>query len=204
MSVAVTAAFVTAGAAAHNARMGREAGKDALRANMTAEERAIEEQRRQYDTTRADFAPWRQAGEGALNRLTQASTGDMSAFQASPDYNFRLNEGTRNLENRFSVSGGGGNAMRALAEYSQNIASNEFGNWWNRQSGIAGVGQAATNSTANFGANAANNISNQYRTSGDNAASIGLYNNVSSGNALNAGIGNALYGFEELYKRKNP
>jgi hypothetical protein len=120
----------------------------------------------------------------------------MSDFQTSPGYQFRLDEGTRNLENRFSVKGGGGNAMRALNEYNQNFASNEFGNWWNRQAGLSGVGQAATGQTAYAGMNAANNISGQYGMIGDNLSSIGLRASANSSNNLNAGISNLLYGLK--------
>ena len=70
---------------------------------------ATEESRRQYDQTRQDFAPWRAGGEDALNQLQDPN----QYFEKSKGYQFRLDEGTRNLENRFSVGGGGGNAMRA-------------------------------------------------------------------------------------------
>lgn len=160
-------------------------------------QRAIDEEARQYDTTREDFAPWREAGQNALARLGRASTGDMSDFQTSPGYQFRLDEGTRNLENRFSAKGGGGNAMRALNEYSQNFASNEFGNWWNRQAGLSGVGQSATGQTTMAGMNAANNISGQYGMLGDNLASIGLWNAGNQNNALRSGLSNVLYGLDK-------
>lgn len=186
MTAAITAAVVgVAGSAIVSGRASKkqQQGTDA----------SIAEQRRQYDTTRSDYAPWRQAGGDALNRLNRASTGDMSDFQTSPGYQFRLDEGTRNLENRFSTRGGGGNAMRALAEYSQGVASNEFGNWWNRQSNLAGVGQAATAGTAQAGAQSANNISSAYLNNANNQSSLGLWNANNMNNALQTGLSNYLY-----------
>lgn len=194
MSVAVTAAWVGVGASAHQART---AGDDASKARKTTKNwrlRGIEETERQYDQTREDLAPWREAGQNALQRLQ-----DPTAFETSPGYEFRRSEGIRNAENVFSNRSGGGNAMRALNDYNQNMASNEYGNWWNRQAGLAGVGQSATQATGAFGAQAANSMSNQYGGIGDNLASIGLYGNAQQTNALNSGISNLLYGLQKNY-----
>jgi hypothetical protein len=132
----------------------RDGAKDAASASAAGSAAALAENRRQYDQTRADMLPWMQAGQGALGRLQ-----DPNAFQASPGYNFVRNEGQRGIENSFAARGGAasGNALRALSEFNTGLASQEHGNWWNQQAGLAGVGQAATNSLGAFGANAANN-----------------------------------------------
>lgn len=116
---------------------------------------------------------------------------DYSAFFASPDYNFRRTEGNRNIENSFAARGGAasGNALRALTEYNSNLAAGEFGNYFNRQASLAGIGQSATNSTATAGANAANNIAQNYIGAGDARAS-GIRG---VGDAITSGIGNYLY-----------
>jgi len=150
---------------------------------------ASAEQARQYDITREDYAPYREAGAGALNRLTSASEGDFSQFLASPGYEFRRSEGIRDIGNTFSARGSGGNALKALAEYNSGLASNEFGNWWNRQAGLAGIGQTATAGTAYAGQNAANQISRNYIGAGDARAS-GV---AGVSNAVTGGIGNFLY-----------
>jgi hypothetical protein len=99
-----------------------------------------------------------------LNRQRQTSTvpassaptgsNDFSSFYASPDYNFRRTEGMRGLERTAAARGGAfsGNALRALNEYNSNLASTEYGNYFNRLAAVAGIGQAATNSTAQAGA----------------------------------------------------
>lgn len=155
---------------------------------------SIDEQRRQYDLTRSDFAPFREIGYGAAKRLNAASTGDMSGFFASPDYNFRRTEGTRDVGNSFAARGGAasGNALKALEEFNSGIASGEYGNWWNRQAGLLDAGQGGTAQTAQAGTNAANNISAGYQNIGDARASglIGQGNAV--GNALNTGLNSYL------------
>ena len=181
------------GSAVIGAVVSKQASDDAIGATSNWRHRAIDVQEEQYAQTREDYGPWLEAGGAAVNRLDRASTGDMSDFQTSPGYNFRRDEGMRGMENRFSVGGGGGNAMKALSDWNQNMASNEYGNWWNRQAGLAGVGQQATGSTAMFGANAANQIAGQYGAIGDNEGSIGLWNAANVNNALQSGLSNYLY-----------
>jgi len=154
---------------------------------------SVAEQRRQYDTTRADFAPWRAAGGAALDRLGRASTGDLSDFTLSPSYDFVRSEGIRDIENRFSPGGFTGNAMRALVDYNTGLASREYGNWWNRQAGLAGIGFDATGNTAMAGTNAANNISSAYLSQGANLANARMTGAAGINNALQAGLGNYLY-----------
>jgi hypothetical protein len=111
---------------------------------------------------------------------------DMSVFTASPDYQFKRDEGMRGIEGSFAAGGMGqsGNALKALAEFNSNLASGEFGNWWNRQAGLAGVGQAATNATASFGAEHAANAGQNAMYAG-NARASGI---IGQQNAINNGV----------------
>jgi hypothetical protein len=147
-------------------------------------------QERIYQQQRADAEPWRQAGMGALGRLNSASTGDMSNFFASPDYNFRRNEGQRDIGNSFAARGGAasGNALRALAEFNSSMASSEYGNWWNRQAGLAGVGQQANTQIGHAGQNYANQSGNALMQAGDARAS-GV---AGSANAWGGALSNAV------------
>ena len=60
----------------------------------------------------------------------QANVG-LDQFQASPDYNFRLQEGSRNLNAFNAAKGalGSGAAMKSLVDYGQNTAASEYNNW---------------------------------------------------------------------------
>lgn len=163
-----------------------QGAKDASRASSAAAQAGIAENRRQFDQTRADMMPWLNAGTAALGRLN-----DPNAFTASPDYNFRRTEGMRGIENSFSASGGAlsGNALRALTDFNSNLASGEFGNWWNRTASQAGLGQTAANNLGSLGANSSANIANLLGAQGDARASgimgqtnalTGLLQNLSS------------------------
>ena len=58
----------------------------------------------------------------------------LSDFQTDPGYQFRMQQGMDALQNSAAARGGlmGGDTGRALAEYGQNFASNEFQNAFNR------------------------------------------------------------------------
>ena len=63
------AAAIGAGGAVVSGLIGSSASKKASNAQTAADQAAIAEQRRQYDQTRADFAPYRSVGTGALDQL---------------------------------------------------------------------------------------------------------------------------------------
>lgn len=175
-------------------------GNKAANAQKQAAQQQIDEQRRQYDQDRADLAPYRGIGQGALGMLggvyglntdgtrNDATKADYSDFIASPDYDFRLKEGQKAIERSASARGllGSGSALKAANNYAQNTASSEFGNWWNRLSGLAGTGQAATNTGIQAGQNTTNAISNAYQQAGNARAS----SYANTGAAISNGVNN--------------
>lgn len=161
---------------------GSSGAKSAARAQAAAQQAAIDEQRRQFDLTREDMAPWRAAGEGALNRLQDPQ----SAFQASPGYDYALGQSQQAIERARSATGGlaSGNTLAALQQNAIGLANQDYGNWWNQQAGLAGVGQNATNQLAQLGAQTSGNIGNLMAAQGDARAS-GIAGSANAwGNAL--------------------
>jgi len=146
---------------------GRGADK-ASEAQIKAALAAIAEQRRQYDTSRADQMPWLEAGRAALARLT-----DPNAFTTSPGYEFVRREGNRDIGNSFAARGGAlsGNALRALDNYNTGLASQEYNNWFNQNASIAGIGQASAQNLGALGQSNANNVSNLLTNQGNARAS---------------------------------
>ncbi len=174
--------IINTGGTLLGAYMAGQGGKDAGETSAAGALAAVDEQRRQYDTSRADQMPWLEAGRGALNRLNDPNAN----FAASPDYAFRREEGTRDIGNSFAARGGAlsGNALRGLTEFNSGLASGEFGNWWNRQAGLAGVGQTAASNLGTLGANTANNVGNALQN-GANARASGI---VDQTNAYTGGL----------------
>lgn len=153
-----------------------KAPKEAARIQAQAADRATEEERRQFDITRQDQMPWLEAGRAALGRLQ-----DPNAFQADPGYQWQRNEGMRGIENSFAARGGAasGNALRALSEFNQGLADQSYGNWWNRQAGLAGVGQASAQNLGVLGAQSVGRIGNYLQQAADSRAS-GVVNSAAN------------------------
>lgn len=194
----VAAAAIGAVGAGLAAKSSSNAQKSAANAVQQSNDAATAEQRRQYDLSRADNAPWLAAGQNALGQLTALNSGDLSGFNASPDYNFRLNEQNRSLAARNSALGiqDSGAAQKAALKYSGNLASGEFSNYANRLSALAGVGQTAASQNQALGTNYANAItginqstgqalSSSYQNQG--AINSGLFQNIAG---IGAGLAN--------------
>jgi len=137
-------------------------------------------------------APTQPGGAGTTPQPGQA--GNFGRFFTSPDYQFRLSEGQRNLGNSFAARGGAfsGNALKALNEYNSNLAAGEFGNYFERLSRMAGMGGAATNNTAQAATGTTNALMGAAGAAGDARASgiLGSVNSVT--NAINTGLNNWL------------
>jgi hypothetical protein len=204
MPFAAAAVAVGAGVSLYAASQQAGAAEDAANAQLQGSQESVAEQRRQYDLTRADFAPWRDAGKTALGQLgglTGLPGYDKVDFTASPGYQFRMDEGTKAIDRSAAARGmlRSGPTLKALDRYSQGLASDEYTNQFNRLAAISGIGQTATNSTAAAGAGAANNISNALTQAGQARASsyIGQANAYANGaagvaNSVNGGVSNYL------------
>lgn len=116
-------------------------------------------------------------------------------FYESPNYQFRLNEGLTAVERSAAARGRlfSGAAVKAVNNYAQGTASDEWNNWLNGLRGLAGVGQSATGSTAAAGANAANVISNTAMNSGAQRASAYMAGAEGVNNAVQGGLGNWVF-----------
>lgn len=179
-----------------------------------AQRESIAEQRRQYDVTREDFAPYRETGAAALGEYgalfgvgreglvsPEEQTAARERFQTSPGYEFRMGEGIRAFDRSASARGqlGSGGTGKALTRYAQGVASDEFGSYANRLAQIAGVGQTATGSTAAAGQTTAGNISGTLMAGGQaqagalqNAATARASGFVGGANAIGGGVSNML------------
>ena len=185
------------------------AAKQAAKTQAGAAHDATSISHDEYLQTREDNAPWRAAGQNALAQLSDLtkSGGDLTRrftiddFIKDPGYDFRMSEGAKAIERSAAARGGAlsGATLKALTQYNQNFASNEFNNaysrWnadntniYNRLAGIAGVGQAANAANQQAGqvysTNASNNLMGAANASG--AAQIASANQIS--NALNTGV----------------
>lgn len=186
---AVLPAVIGAGVSIYGANQQANAAKDAARASSKATQQSLALQEKMYNQNRADQEPWRLAGVGALGRLQNP----LASFQASPDYNFRMSEGLKGVNQNFATAGllKSGAALRGISDYAQQTAAGEFGDWWNRQSGLAGLGQTANASNQQAGQAYANNAQNALMTNAQNLGSS-YYQQANAWSQGVGGLGGAL------------
>lgn len=213
-------ALISGGASIIGGLMGGDAARSAANRQAEASREANQLQREQYNQTRADQEPWRQAGMGALAGLQDGKfqeTFDMNKYQQDPGYQFRLAEGNKAINAAASARGMGtsGATMKALSRYGQDYSSGEYGKAYdrfnndrttqfNRLSSLAGVGQTANSQLGQAGQNYANQAGSNIMGAGNAAASgmIGQANAI--GGALNGGANAWMQGqmMSQLFKEK--
>jgi hypothetical protein len=124
----------------------------------------------------------------------------LANFQASPAYDFNLQQGLRAIDAGASAKGMlvSGGTRRAEQTYGAGLASNEFGNYYNRLSALAGQGLGASNQAGANIMTGAGNQANFDRAQAQNATTLGAglaSNDTGLGTGLaniHTGLGTAL------------
>lgn len=160
--------------------------------------------------------PYRDVGQQSINQLAgllgvkipgQPDSGmnQTQALQQRPGYQFRLGEGQRAVENSAAARGmqlSGAN-LRAIDEYGQNFASNEYNNAYNQLLGLSSIGENAAvgagNSAANIIQNTGNNVAG-YQIGAGNAQAAGQ---VGAGNAISGGLSGIANAGSQYYALQN-
>lgn len=165
---------------------GGGAAKKAAKAQVKAAKLGIEEMRRQFDLTRVDLAPWREAG-GAAIQAGAAMLQPGYDHTTSPGYQFRFGEGQRAVESSAASKGMlmSGGTLKDLTRFGQGVAADDFNDQFNRQMAIAGGGQQAATSGAQLGQRNAEGIADLYGQIG-NAKASGY---IGQSNAIGQTIG---------------
>lgn len=182
--------------------IGAVASNSAASKQVGAETRGQDLAQDQYNQTRDDQAPYREAGYDALGQIktgmadggqfskTFSGLGDLSD---DPGYQFRMDQGMRGVDAGAAARGGvlSGAALKGEQRFGQDYASGEYQNAFNRYTSqqtnafnrlasVAGIGQTAANQTAAAG---------QANVQAQTDATIGAANASASGTV---GIGNAV------------
>lgn len=220
VAAAAVAASAVVGAVASNSAANKQA-RAADRASQSAAQQAAadrEAQQQLYQQQRADQAPYREAGYRTLSQIMAGVQPggefdrrfSLSDFQADPGYQFRLEQGQKALDRAAAATGSGysGAQLKALANFNSGLASQEYGNAYNRfntdqsarynrLASVSGLGQTALNQTQQAGTNAYGNIANigmngvnAANQSAQDAAAARASGYVGVANAFNSGIRN--------------
>lgn len=171
------------------------ASRKAEAAQLQYLSQALGEQRRQFDLTREDYAPYLGAGTAALGQQgdlvglngsgVQASA--IEALRSSPLFQSLFNTGQEAILQNASATGGirGGNTQRGLADFGADTLAQVIERQLAQLGGISGRGQQAVGDVSSFGANKAAQV----------ASLLGQQGQVRAGGLLtrggiNAGIWN--------------
>ena len=197
-------AAAIAGSAIVGGLASSSAASSASSAQQNAANTAAATSQGQYDQTRADQAPWRNAGQSALSSISGGfglgpASGGVSSGQfnhtfdandltngLSPNYNFQLQQGLGAVNNQASVTGGlvGGNALKGISDYAQGSASSAYQQAFNNYN---------TNQTNIY--NRLSNIAGLGQTANGQTAQAGMANASNVGSAQLAGGAAAAAGY---------
>lgn len=195
-SAAGAAAGAALGGGLEEATGGGTSGavREAAGTSAAASDRALAEQRRARDENIAMLQPRLTAGNNALAQMQSGAFAQPGPFRfgegdfvLDPGYKFRLAESEKALKRRESVGGNlfSSQALRNAQRYGQDMASQEFGNAYNRAltgynadvarsntgynrlAGLADVGQTAGTQIGTAGQNYATNAGNLMIGQGD-------------------------------------
>ena len=171
--MAIGTATAILGAGALGALASRSAGRAQasatqqaadLQAQAAREAQALQE--RIYEESVARQKPFLETGTEFFNRLAAlqrgGAEGAQNFLQMDPGYQFRLSEGLKALDRQAAARGGliSGAALKAAQRYGQDVASQEFGNAYNRLASMANVGPQAAGVMSNLGQTYATNVGN--------------------------------------------
>lgn len=188
-----------------SAIIGSNAAQSAAQTQAQAAEQAQQTQLQMFNTAQAAEAPYNQVGQGATQTLaglygingagggTGAPTAQsLAAFTQSPDYAFALQQGTQAMQ-RSAAAGGtliSGGQLKAGQEFGQGLASQQYGNYYNRLLSLSQLGQSAATGISNSATNAGAQIGNSEQAAGQALAS----GTVGSANAITGGLTSATGG----------
>lgn len=215
---------ITAGSSIIGGASSSRASRKAADAQVRAAERAEQLQREIFQKQTELAEPFRQAGISSQNELMKllGIGGDATSpeygmltrgfgekdLQMDPGFGFRLREGEKALERMQSARGNflSGGAIKAGQRYSQDLASQEYMNAFNRAQaqlgtrlGVAGslygAGQAAAQQVAGQAGQMGVNVGNLMGQAGQARASGYL----GQANALNQALGGVSGAFGQYY-----
>ena len=217
-----TAALIGGGLSLAGAVYGANASQNAAGTAAGAANNATQTQLDMFNTTNAQNAPWRQAGQNALGQLYpggsttldpqfthQFNNTDLNS-QLAPNYQWQLDTGLGAVKNAANQQTGllSGNTLTGVNNWAQNYAGNAYQNAFNnynsqqtnifnRLSTIAGYGSTANQTTAQAGTQLGTGAAQSQVASGAYTAAGG----VNAANAISGGINNAAgwYGASQAF-----
>lgn len=190
----VAGAIIGGAASIGGSLLAGSAAKSAANTQAAAAMHAADLQNQQYQQTRSDLAPYRNAGTGAVGSLADMLKPGYD-YTTSPGYQFRFNEGQRAIDSSGAARGMAmsGGTLKDLIRFGQGIGADDYNQSFARNYQLASLGQNAAAMTGNAGAQAAGNAGN-FLTQGANASAAGT---IGQANAYQNGLGSLATLFQQ-------
>jgi hypothetical protein len=207
--------------------LGSEAAKDTAEASKEARQAATAEQRREFDLMWDATQPYRDVGGEAITTLGERTTPyteelpvfefDPSKMAENPAYQFVYDEAMRGAQGQAAAMGkrNSGNVLAELQRRGAGIASQEYGNEFQRQlqkfgtdygratdiygreidfrnqlANLAGIGQTGVAQGGAAGTNMANMLTNIFTTDAQNQANASTMGYGAWNQAIQGGLQN--------------
>ena len=138
---AVAGAAISAAGSAASSGKGKKASKSAAGQQQAAQQQALQLYQNNLGTAQQTVAPFIQAGQQGIEALQNAIPGLSQPFQpteaqlqATPGYQFALDQGLKATQNGFAAKGlaSSGPAMAGAGAFATGLADQTYGNQFNR------------------------------------------------------------------------
>ena len=167
-----------------SALIGSSAAKNSANIQADSVDKANAIQKEQYDQTRADQTPYREAGYSALDQI-QNLLKNPDDVTKQPGYQFGMDQGTRAVNSGAASRGMtySGAAGKELTRFGQDYGGTKLNESYNRLANVAGLGQVAVSGQNNQ--NYAGNVGNNTIGAGNARAGSSMYQGQQWGNTVN-------------------
>ena len=198
MAIGTTALAVLGGLGTAAVQAG--SAKRAAQAQERVGGQQLELSERIYDETTGRFAPYAEAGRGALDAYRYemglgAAPEGYTGIEASPAHQFLMQQGVKDIQSSAAARGklGSGATLTALERYRMGLATQDRDMQLGCLSGLAGMGQASAGMQAASGQAYGQMAGSALANIGESRAAghIGVGQGIASG--INTGMG--LYGY---------
>src|SRR5882762_6837743 len=189
--------------------VGLYAANKAADTQATAGRNALDFQKQAFDTSQSNinaakpnYQPYLDVGNKAtytLGSLMGQNGGkpDYSSFYNSPDYAFAQQQGEQGIERGANARGMNlsGGTLRDLSSFNSGLATQQYGNYYNRLMGLSQMGQNAATGLGNLAVGQATNATSAASGIGNTMQGIGQSQAsgiVGGANAVTGAIGSGV------------
>lgn len=130
--------------------------KKAASAQQNASQQGIDWVKSVYGDSQGNFSPYMDAGKQGLAALQG------NQYEQSPGYQYLKDEMVSGIDASAAARGqlySGGHSLD-LARHVNGLAAQDYGNWWDRQMGLARLGEGAAGTLGSIGTGTMSNMQN--------------------------------------------